>query len=51
MKVGRLDDSGLLLQDNTVSRKHSILRIGKNDKCTIEDDESKYGTLVYDGDL
>lgn len=49
MRIGRLEESGVYLADQTVSRKHAILSI-ENCACILRDEESKYGTLAYEKD-
>lgn len=43
--VGRQVDADMRISDTTVSRTHSFFRI-KNNKLFIEDNGSKFGTLV-----
>ena len=45
IKVGRGHESNILLSDISVSRVHCLLNI-ENDNIYLEDNSSKYGTLV-----
>lgn len=46
--VGRLPESGVVIDELTVSRKHAIIRINEGAKVIVEDEKSKFGTLIYD---
>ena len=45
LKVGRGHESNILLSDISVSRVHCLLNV-ENDSIYLEDNNSKYGTLV-----
>ncbi len=46
--VGRLPDSGVVIDELTVSRKHATIRVNQGGKLIVEDEKSKFGTLIYD---
>ena len=52
VKVGRQGDNGVILEDPSVSRKHSefILK-EEEDKILIKDTDSKYGTSIYEDNM
>jgi pSer/pThr/pTyr-binding forkhead associated (FHA) protein len=37
VRIGRQDDSGVMLTDQTVSRRHSILEIQRHGPCVLRD--------------
>lgn len=51
LKVGRQGDNGFLLEDSSVSRKHSELIFDGEDKILIKDTDSKYGTSIYEDNM
>lgn len=46
--VGRLPESGVVIDELTVSRKHAIIRVNEAAGLIVEDEKSKFGTLIYD---
>jgi hypothetical protein len=48
--VGRLLDNGVIIDDITVSRKHAMFEMNKDNKFVLKDTDSKFGTLVYEKD-
>ena len=45
LQIGRANDNELIIQDTSISRNHSILRL-INNNLLLEDSNSKYGTLI-----
>jgi pSer/pThr/pTyr-binding forkhead associated (FHA) protein len=49
--IGRLDDNGMILYENSVSRKHAKIYLHQEKNVfMLKDTDSKYGTLVYEKD-
>jgi len=46
LRIGRGNDSDIRISDITVSRFHSIISITKDDTLILQDNNSKFGTLV-----
>lgn len=46
INVGRSKESELWLTDISVSRKHAMIKVGPNGEVTVEDSQSKFGTLL-----
>ena len=46
LKIGRGLDNQLILNDISVSRNHSIIRLDQSNNLILEDNNSKFGSLV-----
>ena len=46
LKIGRGLDNQLILNDISVSRNHSIIKLDQSNNLILEDNNSKFGTLV-----
>ena len=46
IKVGRGQNAEVRITDISVSRFHSLIRLSKKGKVFVEDNQSKFGTLV-----
>jgi pSer/pThr/pTyr-binding forkhead associated (FHA) protein len=47
VKVGRLIENGVILEEQSVSRNHASIEL-KSEEMILKDDKSKYGTLIYE---
>ena len=46
LRIGRGLDNQLILNDISVSRNHSVIKLDQNYNLVLEDNNSKFGTLV-----
>lgn len=51
VKVGRQGENGFILEDSSVSRKHSEFILDGKDKIFIKDTDSKYGTSIHEDNM
>lgn len=51
VKVGRQGDNGVILEEASVSRKHSEFILEGENKILVKDTDSKYGTAIYEDNM
>ena len=45
-RIGRMQESDVLLKEDSISTNHAVLWLGENDKATLTDRDSSNGTFV-----